>query len=64
MDLSQALSNYIGRTIEAYYRNEIHVGTLIRVESTFAIIRQPGPYTPSDFTVFFSNVEYIRIRAA
>lgn len=64
MELSQALPNHIGRTIEAFYREEFHVGTLIRVEATFAVIRQPGPYTPSDLTVFFSNVEYIRVRAA
>jgi len=65
MNLAQALAGFVGRTVEAYHPDEFHVGVLLRVETSFFVIRETGAgYAPRDVAISFINVEHLRVRAA
>lgn len=62
MNLAQALSSFIGQTIEVHYPGEFHVGTLLRVETAFIVLRETGAgYAPREVVIAFTNIEHIRV---
>lgn len=64
MEFYEALTGYIGQTIEVFLGNQVYIGQLLSVENCYFVVRTSNSYyygPSSTVTIMADSVQYVRV---